>query len=57
MQEPILGNVAIDEGVGCNTREPENEKKSQPDAGKRREQKKSEMLAHQFAQESEYILF
>jgi hypothetical protein len=57
MQEPIFRNVTVNEGISCNPRVAKDEKQSQRNASECCEQKKSEILAHQVAQESEYIVF
>ena len=47
--QPVLGNVAVNEGIGRNCGEAKNEQKPQRDGGQRDEQKEPEMLAHEFA--------
>ena|SRR3984893_14403175 len=54
MLQPVLGNVAVDEGVGRDSGKAENEKKTKRDTRERRDEKEPEMLAQQFAHGGKY---
>ena len=49
MLQPVLGDVAVDEGIGGDGRETKQEQEPQPQGGERDPQKKSEVLAHELA--------
>ena len=49
MLQPVLGDVAIDEGIGGDRGEAKNEEQPQPERGQRGKQKKSKVLAHKLA--------
>ena len=47
--QPILGDVAVDKGIGDDGREAKQEKNPQPKGGQRDPKKKSEVSAHELA--------
>jgi hypothetical protein len=54
MLQPVFGNITVDERVGRDSGKAENEKETQCDTRERRDKKKSEMLAQQFAHGEKY---
>src|ERR1700730_5855027 len=54
MLQPVLGNVAVDERVGRDSGKAENEKKTKQVTRERRDEKKPEMFAQQFAHGGKY---
>jgi hypothetical protein len=51
MLQPVLSDVAVYERVGRDSRKVQNEKKTQRDTSDSRDEKKTKMLAQQFAHE------
>jgi len=54
MLQPVLSDITIDERVSRDSRKAENEKQTQRDTSEGRDEKKTKMLAQQFAHAGKY---